>query len=131
MIRQTTEQVATDGGMVYTMRTKLRSQISELAHELEKESEAAFELWTWLPSHRAAEESHEDYASELTPPPHEVMEEANHALRWAAGEPFTPESGLKWIVCPCGVCELSNLSADEARVRFEQWREWMHSNFVR
>jgi len=44
-----------------------RSMIISLGHELSEQDNKAFDLWTWLPSHKAAQAAHGDYASEHTP----------------------------------------------------------------
>lgn len=54
----------------------LRHDLQSLARELEAEDNAAFDLWTWLPSYKAAVASHGDYASEHTPSASDVMKEA-------------------------------------------------------
>ena len=54
----------------------LRDEIKQLAHRFDEEDNAAFDLWTWLPSHKDAVERFGDYASEHMPSTADVMREA-------------------------------------------------------
>lgn len=54
----------------------LKSEIRILSHQLDVEDEAAFNLWTWLPSYKDAKEKHGDYADEYRPTNADVMKEA-------------------------------------------------------
>lgn len=54
----------------------LRKQFIELGYELARDQDAASDLWSWLPSHKAAESAYGDYASEHMPPLSDVMREA-------------------------------------------------------
>jgi hypothetical protein len=47
-----------------------------LGETLARERDAAFYLWTWLPSRAAAERAHGDYASEHRPGNADIMREA-------------------------------------------------------
>jgi hypothetical protein len=85
--------------------SKLRDEIRRLGHEFEQESAAAFELWTWLPSHKAAEKSHGDYASEHTPSPANVMREAAIYMAELKGHAPDEVEVEEWYGCPCGECE--------------------------
>ena len=78
-----------------------RAQLISLAHELEAERNEAFSLWTWLPSYKAAEKAHGDYASNFTPSVTDVLREActfiSHGLN------PTEEQRANYIYqCPCG-----------------------------
>jgi len=53
-----------------------RRVIQELGKELETEDNAAFDLWTWLPSYRAAKQHHGGYATEFLPSVTDIMREA-------------------------------------------------------
>lgn len=84
----------------------LRDDIMRLAHEMECESNAAFDLWTWLPSHKAAKACHGDYASEHQPDPANVMKEAAMCMALFAGYSSRSAAESKeWFSCPCGECE--------------------------
>lgn len=50
--------------------------IISLGHELSEQQNKAFDLWTRLPSYKAAQEAHGDYASEHTPSVADVLTEA-------------------------------------------------------
>ena len=80
------------------MSNDLRLQIMNLATKMEKEDEAAFDLWSWLPSCGEAEKYHGDYYCELKPPNHEIMEEA--ATLFALEKGYTVSKHL--FKCPCG-----------------------------
>jgi hypothetical protein len=47
-----------------------------LGEQLSEEENAAFDLWTWLPSHREATKYHGDYSIEHRPSTADVMREA-------------------------------------------------------
>lgn len=80
-----------------------QSMIISLGHELSEQQNKAFDLWTWLPSYKAAQAAHGDYASNFTPSVSDVLTEAtmfiSHGLspteeqRAAAGD---------FYKCPCG-----------------------------
>lgn len=78
--------------------SSLRTEIQMLAKQLEEEDNAAFDLWTWLPSHEIASEHHGDYAAEFMPTIAEIMREAaTHIHRLKTGaQALAPEP------CPCG-----------------------------
>ena len=80
----------------------LRSQVTALGRQLDREDNAAFNLWTWLPSFNMAEKYHGDYADEFRPYNDDVMEEAASMIgALKHGEPV-PDCET----CPCGeYCE--------------------------
>ena len=82
-----------------------RSTIQELARQLEAEDNAAFDLWSWLPSHKAAEKAHGDYASEHTPDPADVMKEAAIYIAFLRGREIGQAEVEQWFGCPCQECE--------------------------
>jgi hypothetical protein len=80
-----------------------RDFIIRLGRELSEQDNAAFDLWTHLPSHKAADEHHGDYAAEYRPSVTNVLREAaifiSHKL-----DP-TPEQIKEagdYYSCPCG-----------------------------
>lgn len=81
----------------------VRGWIISLAHELSEENNAAFDLWTWLPSYREALKHHGDYASEFTPSPTDVMREAT---MYISHDSCPTEEQRKeaqgYYDCPCG-----------------------------
>ncbi|NVZ11227.1 hypothetical protein HW932_18410 [Allochromatium humboldtianum] len=83
----------------------LRDDIIRLAQELEQEQSAAFQLWSWLPSCKAAERAHGDYASEHQPSLADIMREASmfisHGLK---PTPQQIEEAGNYYKCPCGEC---------------------------
>lgn len=81
----------------------LRNEIQRLAHQFEREDSAAHNLWTWLPSHAAAQKGHGDHAGNFRPSIADVMEEAcefiSHRLHPTAEQ--RSEAG-ELYECPCG-----------------------------
>ena len=80
-----------------------RSLIISLGRELSEQDNKAFVLWTWLPSHKAAQAAHGDYASEHTPPVCDVLTEA--AMFISHGMNPTKEqidAAGDFYRCPCG-----------------------------
>ena len=80
-----------------------RQAIISLAHELEAQQNEAYSLWTWLPSYKAAEAAHGDYASNHTPSVADVLKEAcmfiAHGLN--PSDEQRAEAG-DFYKCPCG-----------------------------
>lgn len=77
--------------------------IISLGHELSEQQNKAFDLWTWLPSYKAAQAAHGDYASEYTPSVSDVLTEA--AIYMAHGMNPTDEQRAEagdFYKCPCG-----------------------------
>lgn len=77
--------------------------IISLGHELSEQQNKAFDLWTWLPSYKAAQAEHGDYASEYTPSVADVLTEA--AIYMAHGMNPTAEQRTEagdFYKCPCG-----------------------------
>ena len=77
--------------------------IIQLGKRLDEQKEAAFELWTLLPSYRAAQIGHGDYAGEHAPSVKDIIIEANlfitHGLAPTAEQ--YAEAG-EYYSCPCG-----------------------------
>lgn len=79
--------------------------IIQLGRTLEKQHNAAFDMWTWLPSYRQAVAGHGDYASVEMPPIEDIITEATIFIRDGAPKEITPmmyrnSGGL--YKCPCG-----------------------------
>jgi hypothetical protein len=83
----------------------LRNEIRHLAAVLDAEDNAASDLWSWLPSHRAAVMCHGDYASEFTPSSTDVMVEATMYLSFLRDRVMDHAQTTDWFECPCGECE--------------------------
>lgn len=75
----------------------LVGQLRSLVRDLDDADNAAFDLWTWLPSYRAAEKHHGDYACEFRPSNADVMIEASQVLGCLKHGKPEPEPD-----CPCG-----------------------------
>jgi hypothetical protein len=54
----------------------LRGEMASLLRNLDAEDNAAFDLWTWLPSYKDATTHHGDYASEHKPSNADILREA-------------------------------------------------------
>lgn len=89
----------------------LRSMIQDFAHELDDEDNASSDLWTWLPSHFAAEKSHGDYASEQQPSRAYIMAEAANVIAYLARGSDIERS----FKCPCGECDVVST--------LQEWKE--------
>ena len=74
-----------------------------LGDQLSKERDAAFDLWTWLPSHKEAQKFHGDYANEFIPSVRDILIEASMfisaGLKISGEEAKDPEH---FYACPCG-----------------------------
>lgn len=77
--------------------------IIRLGAELSNQRDRAFDLWTYLPSYRAAVAAHGDYASEFMPSVADVLREASmyicHKLN--PTEEQLKDAG-EYYRCPCG-----------------------------
>jgi len=87
---------------------RLRYEFMELARELEAEDNAACDLWTWLPSYRAAKERHGDYTDEVRPSNADLMIEASRMIATQRGyeNDISDHQIWEWFGCPCGECDM-------------------------
>ena len=83
---------------------KLAQELIRFGQQLADESEAASNLWTWLPSHKIAVKHHDDYALEHCPSVKDVLVEAAMYLAIIRDPPreYTPEEQEWFTSCPCG-----------------------------
>ena len=92
-------------GLGVTLENEMnaRQAIIALGNELSEQQSEAFSLWTWLPSYKAAEAAHGDYASNHTPSVSEVLKETAMFLahRMAPTDEQCAEAG-DFYKCPCG-----------------------------
>ncbi len=79
-----------------------KKNLITLAHILEQEKEASHDLWTWLPSYKAAKVCHGDYADEACPPVADVMREAAIYFAFLNGYDKSIDKQAGWFECPCG-----------------------------
>jgi hypothetical protein len=79
----------------------LKSEIMNLSRQLEEEENAASDLWSWLPSHKAAQACHGDYAHEFCPDNADVMREAAEYFAFLRGY----EKARGCFECPCQECQ--------------------------
>jgi len=82
----------------------LRYGIQHLARELEQEDNAAHDLWSWLPTYKAAKACHGDYAFNVTPSVTDIMIEAAKYLSFLNGYDKEEEKKGGWFECPCQEC---------------------------
>lgn len=88
---------------------KARQAIIDLGHELAEQENKSFDLWTWLPSYRAAQRAHGDYASEHRPAVTDVMLEATTFISHGLNPtPVQTEEAGNLYKCPCGECAESH-----------------------
>ena len=77
--------------------------LRDLLAQMDGEAEAAYDLWSWLPSRKVAERHHGDYASNVQPTVADIMREAALVLAEAAGSKLDPAERAEFLEkCPCG-----------------------------
>jgi hypothetical protein len=83
---------------------KFAQELIRFGEQLSEESNAACDLWSWLPSHKVAEKHHGDYAVEHSPSNRDVMVEAAMYLGYLKHPevPLTFEEQEWFERCPCG-----------------------------
>lgn len=84
--------------------SKLKFELIRLGEQLAEESNAAADLWTWLPSHAVAEKRHGDYATNHCPSTRDIMLEAAMYLAHLKHpeRALEPEEKEWFTRCPCG-----------------------------
>lgn len=109
----------------------IRDDIIRFGRELERERNAAYDMWTWLPSYRAAHKAHGQYAVEHQPPMDDLIKEASMCFSLIGGYIQGSPGDL---MCPCGddECEESFLNIKFAswgpqhiKAFFSETKEWM------
>lgn len=82
----------------------IKSTFIQLGETLAADRDAAFSLWTWLPSHKIAEKHHGDYADTVCPTVNDVLVEAAMFLAYLKDEKraWTPSEEEWFERCPCG-----------------------------
>lgn len=85
------------------MITQVKSNIAKLAKAFEAEYEAAYSLWTWLPSYKEASKHHGHHATNFIPSIDEIMTEASMvlAVQQHGGDVHSEEERNFWFTCPC------------------------------
>jgi hypothetical protein len=80
-----------------------RDMLIKLADELVTQNNRAFDLWTWLPSYRAAQVAHGDYASEHIPSLEDVLLEATVYIQHRCSPTSAQIKEVAHLYsCPCG-----------------------------
>lgn len=87
--------------------TDLRSALLDFARQAESESEAAHDLWTWLPSYRVATAAHGEYAINHRPSLVEILREATAVLVKVHGG----DDDFPFAQCPCDASECTLASS--------------------
>jgi hypothetical protein len=90
----------------------MKEDLITWARTLEQESDAAVDLWSWLPSYKAAQACHGDYAYDHRPSIADIMREAAMYLAHLKGYDKSDDQKEGWFECPCGECERPNSCAD-------------------
>lgn len=75
--------------------------LMRFAHELEQNDNAAFDLWTWLPSHKKAEDCLGDYYIEVQPSQNEIMKEARRYIAHGCNPTQEQLDNDYQYQCPC------------------------------
>jgi hypothetical protein len=75
--------------------------LMRFAHELEQNDNAAFDLWTWLPSYKKAEDCLGDYSSEVRPSQYDIMREATHYIAHGCNPNQEQLDNDYQYQCPC------------------------------
>ena len=89
----------------------IKDEIIRLGRQLGQENEAAFNLWTWLPTHGIAKVFHGDYATEFTPSNEDVMKEACMVMSELCGYDHNRRERADWLeTCPCDDPECPGVS---------------------
>lgn len=80
----------------------LEDQICQLARKIEDEKNAAFDLWTWLPSYKVGQQHHGDHAGNFIPAVADIIREATLVLSQQNGFEVSKEDRKEWFEkCPC------------------------------
>jgi len=81
----------------------IRSELRRLLGELDDTDNAAFDLWSWLPSAHFAKQAHGDYADECgQSTPSDTINEACAVLSYAAGYDLRDDMSI--FACACDAC---------------------------
>lgn len=83
----------------------VKDAIIRLGEILKDEENAASDLWTWLPSYKAAKAVHGDYANNHRPSTASVLMEAAIFISFLRGFSKDREKEMGLFECPCGECE--------------------------
>lgn len=86
--------------------------VRNAARDLDAMSEAAHDLWTWLPSYKEAQKYHGDYAINHMPSFATIMAEASIVLAKVEVQYPLPDSENEgYFYCPCGEDHASSTEA--------------------
>ena len=83
----------------------IRDLMITLGQQLSDESNQAYNLWTWLPSYRAAQEQFGDVAANYTPSVSDIILEATLFLAYKnrvaeGGDPAYTDEEESFFSCP-------------------------------
>lgn len=106
--------------------TTLIDEMRRVVQEHDSMREAAFNLWSWLPSHLFAEEAHGDYAAEVGQPSvTEIIEEAMKVLSYTAGYDLdlSSDEARALFTCACEECQQRPPTAKAIKTVLLKFRE--------
>lgn len=87
------------------------SEMQAFVRQHDAEADAAFDLWTWLPSYKQAEACLGDYASEVEPGADWIMKEACSFIAHGCSPTEEQLAQDPCYCCPCeGMCPKTNNS---------------------
>lgn len=102
-------------------------EMRKFVREHDDMANAAFDLWTWLPSYHFARREHGDYAADVAQPTFaDLMKEATMVLSYAAGydKDFDGDEAKEWFGCSCEDCRYSKQpTQEELEELFTKYRQ--------
>lgn len=92
------------------------NDLARIGKEIDGINEAAFSLWSWLPSRAEAEKHHGDCADEKNPGPEAVMREMCQVLGIqeypnTVHSRIEADKAIEWFSCPCREHDLTREEA--------------------
>lgn len=75
----------------------LKDQFRQLVHQMDREDEIAHDLWTWLPSHAAAEAILGDHSHNAQPANADIMQEASYFFMVLRGGKIRKSEAIEWF----------------------------------
>ena len=88
----------------------LKDPFIQLGEQLATEKNKAFDLWSWLPSAKAAEQSHGEYFSEFTPSVGDILTEAAMFIQAECAPSAKALAEEPLYRCPCDECQHGDLA---------------------
>ena len=101
----------------------IKSGLIALVKEWERNDEAFFNIWTYLPSQEAASKHFGDYSFEQQPKKHDLLEEARLLIVLLLGGKILKSTFIHWFYCSLDIIE--DVIEDEEIYEF--LREWFQT----